>query len=217
MKQESVESHSISRRTFLGHAAAASALGVIPYTSSASSYSRTIGANNRIRIGQIGCGQRGFGTHQRYVKQHAETENLEVVAVCDPYRPAREKVAAHVKEWSGRAPKQFTSYRDLLEMKDLDAVMIASPDHVHTLHLEAVAKAGKHCYAEKPLGIEFEALKRAVDAAEEAKIIVQVGTQQRTEPSNVGCQEALGNRNPRPSIPRRTSSQRSPTVLVQAG
>ena len=191
MKQETEIPHSISRRTFLGHAATASALGVIPYTSSAASYKRSIGANDRIRIGQIGCGSRGFGVHQRYVKQHAEAENLEVVAVCDPYKPAQEKVAAHVKEWSGRAPKQFTSFRDMLEMKDLDAVMIASPDHVHTLHLEAVAKTGKHCYAEKPLGIELDALKRAVDAAEEAKIIVQIGTQHRTEASNVGCQKLL--------------------------
>ena len=191
MKQETEIPHSISRRTFLGHAATASALGVIPYTSSAASYKRSIGANDRIRIGQIGCGSRGFGVHQRYVKQHVEAENLEVVAVCDPYKPAQEKVAAHVKEWSGRAPKQFTSFRDMLEMKDLDAVMIASPDHVHTLHLEAVAKTGKHCYAEKPLGIELDALKRAVDAAEEAKIIVQIGTQHRTEASNVGCQKLL--------------------------
>ena len=76
-------------------------------------------------------------------------------------------------------------------MTDLDAVMIASPDHVHTLHLEAVAKAGKHCYAEKPLGIEIEALKRAVDAAKEANIIIQIGTQHRTEPSNVGCQKLI--------------------------
>ena len=183
--------NSITRRTFLGQAATASALGVMPFTSSAFSYAGSIGANERIRIGQIGCGQRGFGTHQRYVKQHAEAENLEVVAVCDPYRPAREKAAAHVKEWSGKTPKVFTSYRDMLEMKDLDAVMIASPDHVHTLHLEAVAKAGKHCYAEKPLGIEFEELKRAVDAAEKAKIIVQIGTQHRTEAPNVGCQKLL--------------------------
>ncbi|MBL6911071.1 MAG: twin-arginine translocation signal domain-containing protein, partial [Pirellulales bacterium] len=89
MKQE--PSQSISRRSFIGHAAAASALGVIPLTSSAAAYTGSIGANDRIRIGQIGCGSRGLGVHQRYVKQHAQAENLEVVAVCDPYRPAREK------------------------------------------------------------------------------------------------------------------------------
>ena len=190
MKQDKESPYSISRRTFLGHAAA-SALGALPLKASASSYTRSVGANDRIRIGQIGCGQRGFGTHQRYVKQHAQGENLVVVAVCDPYKPAREKAAANVKDYTGKSPKQFSTYRDMLEMKDLDAVMIASPDHVHTLHLEAVAEAGKHCYAEKPLGIEFDALKRAVDAAQEAKIIVQVGTQQRTEPSNVGVQKLM--------------------------
>ena len=181
----------ITRRKFIGHAAAASALTLIPLKTNASSTVRSIGANDRIRIGQIGCGGRGLYTHLKYVQQHAEAENLEVVGICDPYRPAREKAAAKVEEWSGKSPKQFRSYRDLLEMKDLDAVMIASPDHVHTLHLEAVAKAGKHCYAEKPLGIEIKALKRAVDAAKKANIIVQVGTQQRTEASNVGCQKLI--------------------------
>lgn len=190
MKQES-NSNPISRRSFLGHAAAASALGVLPLQSAASTYKRSIGANDRIRIGQIGVGQRGFGTHQKYIKQHAEAENLEIVAVCDPYKVHRERAAANAKEYSGNMPKQFVSYRDMLEMKDLDAVMIASPDHVHTLHLEAVAKAGKHCYAEKPLGTEIDALNRAVDAAKAADLIIQVGTQQRTEPSNVGCEKLL--------------------------
>ena len=130
MKQETEIPHSISRRTFLGHAATASALGVIPYTSSAASYKRSIGANDRIRIGQIGCGSRGFGVHQRYVKQHAEAENLEVVAVCDPYKPAPGKgsspcqgmvregsktiheLSRHVgDEGSGRGDDRFTRSR----------------------------------------------------------------------------------------------------------
>jgi predicted dehydrogenase len=191
MNNEVTQAKSLSRRKFIGSTAAVSALSVLPFSTKASIYQKSIGANDRIRIGQIGCGGRGFGTHLKYTEQHATAENLEVVAVCDPYRVNREKAAAHVKEWSGRAPKQFVSYRDMLEMKDLDAVMIASPDHCHTLHLEAVAKAGKHCYAEKPLGIELEALKRAVDAAKAANIIIQVGTQQRTEPSNVGCQKLV--------------------------
>ena len=107
MKNEIIpaqDSH-LSRRKFLGHAAAASALTILPLKTNAASNVRSIGANDRIRIGQIGCGRRGFGTHQRYLQQHAKAENLEVVGVCDPYRPAREKAAANVKEWSGRAPK----------------------------------------------------------------------------------------------------------------
>jgi predicted dehydrogenase len=74
-------------------------------------------------------------------------------------------------------------------MKDMDAVMIASPDHVHTLHLEAAALAGKHIYVEKPLAMEMDKLVRAVDAVKAAGTVVQVGTQLRSLPGIVGARE----------------------------
>jgi len=148
---------------------------------------RSIGANDRIRIGQIGCGGRGVGAHMAGIHPHAQAQNAEYIAVCDPWRVAREQANAKVKEWFGHEAQQFVSYRDLLAMKDLDAVMIASCDFQHTTHLEAAAKAGKHIYVEKPMATDFPRLVRAVDAVKAAGTIVQVGTQLRSLPSINGA------------------------------
>jgi len=176
---------SYSRRKFLKSAAAGGAVMAL----SAVSYSRVIGANDRISIGIIGCGSRGIGEHMPGVHKYSDSENIEVTAVCDPWRLRREEAAAKVKEWYGREARQFVSYLDLLALKDVDAVMIASCDHQHTTHLEAAARAGKDAYCEKPLGKEFEKLRSACDAVKEAKVIVQVGTQLRSLPSFTGCRE----------------------------
>ena len=174
---------SYSRRKFLQTAAAGSATFALP----ASSYSRVIGANERISIGQIGCGGRGIGAHMAGVHAHQKTQNFEITAVCDPWRLRQEEAAAKTKEWYGREARKFSSYRDLVALKDLDAVMIASPDHLHTAHLEAVAKAGKDVYCEKPLAMRLEKLKTACDAVKEAGIVAQVGTQLRSYPTFTGC------------------------------
>lgn len=176
---------SYCRRRFLKSAA----VGGAAIALSALSYSRVMGANDRISIGIIGCGSRGIGEHMPGVHKHAQSENIEITAVCDPWRLRREEAAAKVKEWYGREARQFVSHRDLLALKDVDAVMIASCDHQHTTHLEAAARAGKDAYCEKPLAKEFAKLLRAYDAVKEAKIIVQVGTQLRSLPSFTGCRE----------------------------
>ncbi|HUS73584.1 MAG TPA: Gfo/Idh/MocA family oxidoreductase, partial [Sedimentisphaerales bacterium] len=155
---------SFSRRKFLKTAAAGSAALAISTTS----YSRIIGANDRISIGIIGCGSRGVGAHMAGVHKHAKSENIEITAVCDPWRLRQEAASAKVKEWYGRDARQFSSYRDLLALKDIDAVMIASCDHQHTTHLEAAAKAGKDAYCEKPLAKRLDRLKTACDAVKKA-------------------------------------------------
>ncbi|MHC4301975.1 MAG: Gfo/Idh/MocA family protein [Planctomycetota bacterium] len=172
---------SYSRRKFLQTAAT--------FALSASSYSRVIGANERISIGQIGCGGRGIGAHMAGVHAHQETQNFEITAVCDPWRLRREEAASMTKQWYGREARKFSSYRDVMALKDVDAVMIASPDHLHTAHLEAAAKAGKDAYCEKPLAMRLEKLKAACDAVKEAEIVVQVGTQLRSYPTFTGCRE----------------------------
>lgn len=181
-----------TRRNFLiSTAAAATLAGTARPSATAATRRRSLGANDRIRIGLIGCGNRGIGYHLAGIKLHAEAAKVEVVAVCDPWRIAREKAVAAVQEFSGRSPKQCRNYAELLAQPNLDAVMIASPDHVHTSHLEAAARAGKHAYVEKPMGIGMAELVRACDAVKEAGIIVQVGTQQRSEGGIVGCQTLL--------------------------
>ena len=174
-----------SRREFLRKASA----GTVGVALSAASYGRVLGANDRIAIGMIGCGSRGLGAHMAGVHQHDKAQNVEFTAVADPWRPARERAAAVAKEWYGREPRAFVSYRDVVALKDVDAVMIASCDHQHTTHLEAAAKAKKDVYIEKPLAMTLESLKSACDAAKENAIVVQVGTQLRSTPAFTGCRE----------------------------
>ena len=126
---------------------------------------RAIGANDRIRIGLIGCGDRGINVHMASIHKHAQAENLAIVAVCDPWSKARENAAAKAKQWLGADVKQCRTYKDVLELPEVDAVMIASCDHWHSAHLEAAAQAGRHVYVEKPMAIELDDLNRAYDAA----------------------------------------------------
>jgi len=180
----------LSRRGFIKNGTiTALGMSVIPQSINLLEKGRAKGANDRIRIGIIGCGDRGVNAHMEGVNKHVGAINLEIVAVADPWRIAREQANAKVKKWFGRDARQFVSYRDLLAMEDLDAVMIASPDHLHTLHLEASAKAGKHIYVEKPLAMEMDKLVRAVDAVKAAGKVVQVGTQVRSFPGIVGARD----------------------------
>lgn len=184
------------RRDFLKTSAAIAATAAIgsAVTSrlTAAERTRSIGANDRIRIGVIGCGDRGTNAHLKAgIYPHLATQNFEVVALADPWRQQREKANTLVTEKNGRAAKLFTNYRDLLAMDGIDAVMIASPDHHHTTHLEAAAKAGKHIYCEKPLATEFDKLVRAVDAVKAAGTVVQIGTQLRSLPGIVGARDLV--------------------------
>jgi predicted dehydrogenase len=182
----------LPRRDFLKSSAAFAAGTVLASRHlTAAERTRSLGANDRIRIGIIGCGERGRTAHMEGIHKHVAATNFEIVAVCDPWRTQREKANAMVKEWFGRDAKQFVSYRDLLAMDGIDAVMIASPDHMHTTHLEAAARAKKHIYVEKPLATEMDKLVRAVDAVKAAGTVVQVGTQLRSLPSVVGAREIV--------------------------
>ena len=178
-------SNSASRRGFLKGAAA---LGAAALT--ARSYGRVVGANDRIRLGQIGCGQRGYEAHMTGgIHPHDKAQNVEYVAVCDVWTVHRERAAKTVKDWYGHEAKQTSAYKELLDWKDVDAVMIATCDHQHTTHLKAAVGAGKDVYCEKPLAMDMESLKSAVDAVKATDRVVQIGTQLRSMPSYRGCRE----------------------------
>ncbi len=174
-----------SRREFL----ATTSAGVAALAFTASSYARVPGANDRLSIGIIGCGDRGLKAHMPGVYAHAKSQNLEITAVCDPWSVRREMASAQVKAWFGRPARGFVSYRDLLALNDVDAVMIASPDHWHTTHLEAAANAKKDVYCEKPLAMDLEKLKSACDAVRANGVVFQAGTQVRSLPTSTGCRE----------------------------
>lgn len=173
-----------TRRNFLKSTALASAA----VTMSARSYARVPGANDRIAIGIIGCGQRGAHAHMPGINTHAKKENVEITAVCDPWRQKREAAAAQCKDWYGIEARQFISYEDVLALDDVDAVTIGSCDHQHMTQLQAAAEAKKDVYVEKPLGKDLDRVKRACDTVVQNGIVVQVGTQLRSMGSMAGVQ-----------------------------
>jgi predicted dehydrogenase len=133
---------------------------------------RVLGANDRVGIGLIGCGGRG-----RYVARlMREAPNVEFRGVCDVY----EQNAGSAREWAGSSSQAYSDFRKLLERKDIDAVLIGTPDHWHAIPTVLACEAGKDVYVEKPLAHNVHEGRVMVDAARKYKRIVQAGTQQRS-------------------------------------
>lgn len=139
--------------------------------SAASSYSRLLGANDRVRLGLIGAGGRGQGVMGTFQK----TGQVDVTAVCDVF-------AERVDQAQSKAPgaKGSGDHRKLLEMKEVDAVLIATPDHWHAATAIDALNAGKDVYVEKPLTLTIEEGPMIVKAARVNNRICQVGMQQRS-------------------------------------
>jgi predicted dehydrogenase len=155
-----------TRRTFAKTAAVAAL--------SAASYARAVGANDRIRVGFIGVGNRG----DQLLDSFLPHKDCEVVALCDvyePYLPAANKKA-------GGSAKLLKDYRELLGQKDVDAVVIATPDHWHALQFVDACRAGKDVYVEKPLSLTIGEGRAMCRVAEETKRVTQVGLHRRSTP-----------------------------------
>ena len=139
-----MKSKDLSRRSFIGKSAIglAGAAIAVRSTSTAASYKRIPGANDRVNIGFLGCGSRGNG-HQNMVKMSEKDKNLNVVAVCDIWKHNREKAAANCKNLFSTDVKQFKYSEDMLKMPELDAVMIATGDFQHAKILAEVVRQAK--------------------------------------------------------------------------
>ena len=118
-----------------------------------------------------------------------ESHRVEMIAVCDLWKVNREKAAATNAGYYGRAPRTVQHVEELLAMKDVDAVLISTPEHSHSPILKMAAEAGKDAYVEKPMGNVLSEVKAAREAVVKAKIIVQVGTQHRSEPHPQAAQK----------------------------
>ena len=151
----------VPRRAFLRGVTAATAL----------SYSRVFGANDRVQLGLIGCGERGRSDMGKFIK----AGNTDVVALCDIY-------GAQVDRAKQTAPnaRSFTDHRALLALKDVDVALIAVPDHWHAAIAIDALNAGKDVYVEKPLTLKIEEGPVIVKAARLNNRICQVGMQQRS-------------------------------------
>jgi len=136
--------------------------------------SRVSGANDRIRLGFIGLGNRGDQVLDAFLSQ----ADAEIVAICDLWQPYMDFAARKI----GRAPRQFKDYRALLDQKDVDAVVVCTPDHWHALQAIHACQAGKDLYVEKPLSRSVAEGRRMVDAARAHGRVTQVGLNRRSTP-----------------------------------
>jgi predicted dehydrogenase len=131
---------------------------------------RVVGANDRINVAVIGCGGRGTYVGKAFAK-YGDQNNSHIVAVCDVYTKRRRLNAEN------HQAKAYADYREILARPDIDAVIVATPDHWHAkIALEAMDK-GKDVYLEKPMCHTNEEAKKLVDTMKETKRIVQVGSQ----------------------------------------
>src|ERR1041384_5461691 len=157
---------SFSRRGFLGAATAMTARA----------YSQVKGANDRLRIGVIGCG--GMATHHmQSLMKVREAENFEILNVCDIYSKRAEAAA------SLTGGKVVKDYRNLLQNKDIDYVLIATPEHWHYQMTMDAADAGKHIYCEKPMTHTVEQSKKVVAKVKQTGLKMQVGVQGMSDDS----------------------------------
>ncbi|MBI3210428.1 MAG: Gfo/Idh/MocA family oxidoreductase [Candidatus Solibacter usitatus] len=156
---------------------------------SALSYQRILGANDRVGVGLIGCGSRGIRALLKDALEFREQANVHFPAVCDIWRQHREEAAAEIKTKASGDAKQLGAYRELLAMKEIDAVIIATPDHQHATMLTDAVRAGKDAYCEKPLAMEMKELLLCVDTVRKSDRVVQMGTQVRSLPSSMAARK----------------------------
>src|SRR3984885_2282717 len=148
---------------------------------SARSYARILGANDRIRIAQLGCGGRSHG-HVHMVQLASSRMPVETMAVCDIWSVARERRAAQVKAAFNLEPKMYKYSEEMLANKDIDGVMIATGDFQHAKLCAEGVGAEKDCYVEKPFANVLSEAKETRDVVKASKQMVQMGSQHRSEP-----------------------------------
>jgi predicted dehydrogenase len=175
MPTENREPAAIDRRDFV-HAAAGA------MTLTASSYSRVVGANERVGVGFIGFGLIG----KRHVLDFKEEKDATLVAVAETHagRLAEGRATAG-------APAGHADFRQLLDRRDIDAVVVSTPDHWHALMTMLACQAGKDVYVEKPLSLFVREGRWMVEAARRHQRVVQVGTQQRSGPHYQRARELI--------------------------
>jgi predicted dehydrogenase len=175
-----------NRRTFMKTAGSA----LVAASLDARAYGRILGANDRIRLGQLGCGDRSEG-HVHMVQLCSKKMPVETVAVCDIWSKARERRAQQVKQVFNLEPQSYKYSEDMLARQDIDGVMIATGDFQHAKLCTEVVKAGKDCYVEKPFANVLAEAKEARDVTKASKQMVQMGSQHRSEPYQLAVRDMI--------------------------
>jgi predicted dehydrogenase len=172
----------VSRRRFVHSLAAAGIAG--PLILRAGTQARA-SANERLTLAIIGAGTMG----RHHVNRFLGYSDVQIVAVCDVVAARRDHsqklIEDHYAKQSGKDSyhgcKTYNDFRDVLALDGLDAVLIATPDHWHTIPAILAARAKKDIYCEKPLTLTIAEGRRLVDEVRAAKVVLQTGSQQRTE------------------------------------
>jgi predicted dehydrogenase len=173
----------MNRRRFLQLGAAGAAFSAATYSPI------TFAAEKTRRVGLIGCGWYGKGALFRLL----QVEPVEVVSLCDVDRQmlatAAEMVAA--RQASKKKPRTYSDYRQMLREKDLDIVMVSTPDHWHALAMIAAVQAGADVYVEKPISADVVEGQAMLAAARKYQRVVQVNTQRRSTPHLLEARDTI--------------------------
>jgi predicted dehydrogenase len=175
-----------TRRHFLKTASILSAGAVIPTTRFSESGSR-ISPTDKIQVALIGGNSMGYNDLASFVKN----PEVECVAICDVDRNVLNRRTDDLIKLNLPKPNLYIDYRKMLENKDIDVVIIGTPDHWHCLQFVHSLEAGKHVYVEKPIGNSIAEINIMLDAAKKYPKIVQVGQWQRSQPHFVDAIQYL--------------------------
>jgi predicted dehydrogenase len=179
-----------SRREFLKMATAGSAVlmvgGILPGFS-AESYRRIVGANAKIRASVMGVNSRGNALAQNFAYQ----KDCDVIHICDVDSRVIEKCVSAVQKLQDTKPQGFGDFRKSLESKDVDLMVIATPDHWHAPAALLAMQADKHVYLEKPCSHNPREGEMLVEATARYKKTVQMGNQRRSWPNVIQAIEEL--------------------------
>jgi predicted dehydrogenase len=163
-----------TRRTFIKQAALGTA-AVLAFPPST-----VLGANDRVRVGMIGVGDRGNDLLDEVVKVHG----VELVAMADVYSRRRDQAKSKVPDI-----QTFDDYRRLLDMKDIDGIIVASPLHIHARHFIDTLAAGKDLYAEKTMTWSIPEADKCLAAAKNSDRVVQIGLQYQSSGALIDAQQ----------------------------
>ena len=168
----------VSRRNFIRHSASAVATGLImpSVLNESNLFASSVGANDQINVALIGCRSMGWADLSDFLI-HPE---VNCIALCDIDKNVLEQKAAEVEKLRNKKPRLYGDYRKVLEKKEIDAVIIGTPDHWHCLQMVDACAAGKDVYVEQPIANSIAECDAMVDAAKRYNRVVQVGQQQRS-------------------------------------
>ena len=166
----------MNRLEFLKSAGALLAAGAFAPSLTNNLFARPLGANNRLNVALIGCRNMGWGD----LKDALLVPDVRCVALCDVDGEILNRRAAELTESTGIKPDLYVDYRKILDRKDVDAVIIGTPDHWHCLQMVDACAAGKDVYVEKPIANSIGECDLMVAAAKRYDRVVQVGQQQRS-------------------------------------